>query len=83
MDSINYTKSVPKEIANMSVLNTIKEKMLFTWIDYTLFSCMFLFSALIGIYFGCFGSKQKSFKDYMLGGRSMKVIPVAISLTAR
>lgn len=67
-----------------AILNaTTTDKLIFSWADYTLFSLMFLISAVIGIYFGCFGSKQSSFNDYLLGGKTMKVIPVAISLTAR
>ncbi|KAH0810322.1 hypothetical protein GEV33_012469 [Tenebrio molitor] len=42
-----------------------------------LFSC-----SVIGIYFGCFGSKQRTANEYLLGGNSMKPLPVAISLTA-
>ncbi|KAK4876940.1 hypothetical protein RN001_009446 [Aquatica leii] len=38
------------------------------------------FSALIGIYFGCFGSKQNSAREYLLAGQTMKVFPVAMSL---
>ncbi|KAH0820643.1 hypothetical protein GEV33_002148 [Tenebrio molitor] len=41
------------------------------------FSC-----SIIGIYFGCFGSKQRTANEYLLGGNSMKPLPVAISLTA-
>lgn len=56
---------------------------LFSWSDYTIFCSMLVVSALIGIYYGCFGSKQKSTKDYLHGGKSMSVIPIAISLVAR
>lgn len=55
----------------------------FSWIDYLLFCAMFGLSAIIGVYFGCFGSKQSSIKDYLLGGKSMSIFPIAMSLTAR
>ncbi|XP_049819958.1 sodium-coupled monocarboxylate transporter 2 isoform X2 [Aethina tumida] len=35
-----------------------------------------------GVYFGCFGDKQSSAKEYLLGGKEMSVIPVSISLVA-
>ncbi|CAH1367678.1 unnamed protein product, partial [Tenebrio molitor] len=55
---------------------------LFSWYDYILFCVMLVFSSVIGIYFGCFGSKQRTANEYLLGGNSMKPLPVAISLTA-
>lgn len=55
----------------------------FSWYDYLLFSFMLLISAFIGVYFGCFGDKQSSAKEYLLGGKEMSVIPVSISLVAR
>jgi sodium-coupled monocarboxylate transporter 8/12 len=58
-------------------------KVSFSWYDYILFSVMLVFSALIGIYFGCFGSKQSTANEYLMGGKTMKVIPIAISLVAR
>ncbi|GJQ68454.1 hypothetical protein Trydic_g17033 [Trypoxylus dichotomus] len=39
-------------------------------------------SVLIGIYFGCFGKKQKTANEYLLGGKSMTVFPIAMSLIA-
>lgn len=55
----------------------------FGWCDYIIFSAMLALSALIGIYFGCFGSKQSSTNEYLLGGKTMKVIPIVISLVSR
>lgn len=60
-----------------------KEAVLFLWYDYALFAIMLGFSAAIGIYFGCFGSKQSTTGEYLLGGKTMKVIPIVISLVAR
>ncbi|KAF5277491.1 hypothetical protein FQR65_LT03828 [Abscondita terminalis] len=53
---------------------------LFAWQDYTIFFSMLGGSILIGIYFGC--KKKKTNDDYLLGGKSMKVFPVAASLIA-
>lgn len=55
----------------------------FGWSDYTIFGLMLGVSALIGIYFGCFGSKQSTTSEYLLGGKSMKVLPIVISLVSR
>lgn len=55
----------------------------FSWIDYILFGAMCGLSGLIGIYFGCFGSRQASPSEYLLGGKQMSVFPIAMSLIAR
>lgn len=54
----------------------------FFWYDYLLFSIVLGFSSLIGIFFGCY-HKQNTKKEYLLGGKQMKVWPIAISLIAR
>lgn len=55
----------------------------FGWCDYIIFNMMLGLSALIGIYFGCFGSKQSTTHEYLLGGKTMKVLPIVISLVSR
>lgn len=65
-----------------SVSNFVKE-ITFSWYDYVLFSGMLSLSALIGIYFGCFGTKQSTADEYLMGEKKMGVVPIAISLTAR
>lgn len=60
-----------------------KAAVLFGWCDYTIFCLMLGVSALIGIYFGCFGSKQSTTDEYLLGGKTMKVLPIVISLVSR
>lgn len=55
----------------------------FTTEDYTVFVVMLTVSAAIGIYFGFFeGKKNKTTEEYLLGGRRMKVFPIAVSLIA-
>ncbi|KAK4876936.1 hypothetical protein RN001_009442 [Aquatica leii] len=65
---------------NITTITTIQENFLFTWIDYSVFIGMLGLSGLIGVYFGFFGSKQNSTNDYLLGGKSMFVFPVAMSV---
>lgn len=59
------------------------EQIHFSWYDYTLFAFMLGSSVAIGIYFGCFGKKQNTANEYLLAGKTMKVVPIAISLIAR
>lgn len=56
--------------------------MAFSWFDYTFFCGMLGLSIIIGIYFGFF-NKQDTTEEYLLGGKSMKILPVAMSLVAR
>ncbi|XP_063548815.1 sodium-coupled monocarboxylate transporter 1-like [Cydia strobilella] len=53
----------------------------FSWVDYVVFVFMLAISALVGIYWG-FMKKQTTQSDYLLGGRNMQVVPVAMSLVA-
>ncbi|XP_062424452.1 sodium-coupled monocarboxylate transporter 1 [Rhea pennata] len=50
--------------------------------DYVVFAAMLLVSAIIGIYYAFAGGGQKTSKDFLMGGRSMTALPVALSLTA-
>ncbi|KFQ33256.1 Sodium-coupled monocarboxylate transporter 1, partial [Mesitornis unicolor] len=54
----------------------------FTVWDYVVFAAMLLISAIIGIYYAFAGGGQKTSKDFLMGGRSMNALPVALSLTA-
>nr|XP_033809298.1 sodium-coupled monocarboxylate transporter 1-like [Geotrypetes seraphini] len=50
--------------------------------DYVVFSGMLVISAAIGIYYAFAGGGQKTSKEFLMGGRSMSAVPVALSLTA-
>ena len=54
----------------------------FTWIDYAVFSFMLLASAFIGIYHGFF-KKAHDTNEFLMAGKSMSPLPVALSLIAR
>jgi solute carrier family 5 (sodium-coupled monocarboxylate transporter), member 8/12 len=59
------------------------EKLQFSTIDYAFFCTMLALSCLIGVYYGFFAKrKQNTTEEYLLGSKSMKVFPVAMSLTA-
>ncbi|XP_075863195.1 sodium-coupled monocarboxylate transporter 1 [Microcebus murinus] len=50
--------------------------------DYLVFAGMLLISAVIGIYYAFAGGGQQTSKDFLMGGRSMTAVPVALSLAA-
>lgn len=54
----------------------------FGWLDFSVFGLMLGSSALIGIYFGFCDKKQESRVDYLFGGKTLTVLPVAVSLVA-
>lgn len=74
------TQSIPNLLQNITE-NPMS--ITFHWFDYTLFSIMLLLSVLIGLYFGCFGTKQSTVNEYLMGGKKMSVLPIAISQIAR
>lgn len=51
-------------------------------IDIILFAIMLCISTGIGIFFGCFGSKDQTNKELLIGKQGMGVIPVSMSLFA-
>ena len=61
----------------------ISENFHLSSIDYTIFAMMLTVSTAIGVYFGYFDGQEKTAEEYLLGGKNMKVIPIAISLVAR
>lgn len=65
-----------------NVNEIVHEMQRFSWVDYVVFVLMLTISAVVGVYWG-FMKKQTTQIDYLLGGRNMKVVPVAMSLVAR
>ncbi|XP_019874461.2 sodium-coupled monocarboxylate transporter 1-like isoform X2 [Aethina tumida] len=53
----------------------------FGWVDYVMFMCMLLMCMGIGLYYGLLHTSNTA-QDYLIGGRAMKVFPVAMSLIA-
>ncbi|XP_041355395.1 sodium-coupled monocarboxylate transporter 1-like [Gigantopelta aegis] len=48
--------------------------------DYVVFALMLLVSAGIGVFYAFWGGRQKTTKEFLMADRSMKIIPVAISI---
>ncbi len=53
----------------------------FGWIDYLIFALALVLSLLIGIYQAWKGAGSST-TNYLLGGKSMGIFPVAMSLAA-
>lgn len=50
--------------------------------DYAVFVLMLLVSSGIGIYYGWVDRKKRSSSEFLTGGRTLSILPVAMSLTA-
>lgn len=54
----------------------------FDFLDYIVFGTMLLLSSLIGVYFA--NSKHSgTATEYLMGGRTMGIFPISMSLIAR
>ena len=59
-------------------------KMTLGWLDNTVFVLMLVMSTVIGVYFAyCSPGGNMSAAQYLVGGRTMGTIPIALSLIAR
>lgn len=63
---------------------TVHERIIhFTGYDYFFFVALLILSTLIGYYYGFVSKhKQNNTSEYIMGGRSMKILPIATSLVA-
>lgn len=58
-------------------------KRYFDIIDYIVFAIMLIVSALIGVYFAFFAKvKQNTTTEYLMGGKTMGIFPISMSLIA-
>lgn len=55
----------------------------FGYVDYIIFGLTLSLSAATGVYFGCFGNKQNTAKEYLYGKGTLKAIPIGLSLYSR
>lgn len=74
--STTVTPDLAASVSRTSPIN-------FYAIDYVVFGALLTVSMAIGIYFGYFSKSEQTTEEYLLGGRKMKTIPIAISLIAR
>ncbi|XP_037947006.1 sodium-coupled monocarboxylate transporter 1-like [Teleopsis dalmanni] len=64
------------------IVNNGISQFTFNATDYTVFVFMLLISFGIGVYFGFFAKGADTTDEYLMGGKRMKTIPIAISLVA-
>ncbi|KAH8306344.1 hypothetical protein KR018_008410 [Drosophila ironensis] len=74
-------------LSNASLLATAAtvvpdSQFIFNSTDYFVFALMLGISAAIGVYFGFFAKGADTTEEYLMGGKRMKTIPIAISLVA-
>jgi len=50
--------------------------------DYVVFAIVLAIASAIGLFYGCTGNKQSSTAEFLMAGRSMSILPVALSLLA-
>ena len=62
---------------------TLPKYIHFDFVEYAVFVIMLAVSVLIGIYYDWYKGNQNTVSEYMLGGKSMSVFPVAMSLIIR
>ena len=55
---------------------------IFHWIDYVVFGASLAIGAIIGVYYGCFGKRQKTVEEFLMGNRKLGIVPVALSIQA-
>ena len=57
--------------------------LMFNWVEYTVFGSLLGLSVLIGVYYGWYKGNQNTVSEYLLGGQTMGVFPVTMSMVAR
>jgi len=53
------------------------------WLDMSVFGMMLAVSAIIGCYFACCSGRKNTAKEYLMGGKSMGILPISLSLISR
>ncbi len=51
-------------------------------IDYGVFAFMLMISTIIGVFYGFCGKRQSTTSEFLMGNRSLSVLPVAMSVMA-
>ncbi|XP_054270777.1 putative sodium-dependent multivitamin transporter isoform X2 [Macrosteles quadrilineatus] len=77
-----WKRSVEQENAVYYMPKCIMEPKTLGWADYVVLAITLSVSASIGIYFRLTGGRQKTNKEYLLGGQDQGMLPVAFSLMA-
>ncbi|XP_067838507.1 solute carrier family 5 member 6a [Heptranchias perlo] len=54
----------------------------FSLVDYVIFASLLVLSSVIGLFYALSGGRQRTTQEFLLAGRSMTLVPVALSLLA-
>jgi solute carrier family 5 (sodium-coupled monocarboxylate transporter), member 8/12 len=63
--------------------NFVMENSTMGWVDVGVFAMMLGLSTIIGCYFGWCSGRKNTAQEYLMGGRSMGVLPISFSLVSR
>lgn len=69
-------------LLNATAQTLAESNFTFQTTDYIVFIFMLSISAGIGVYFGFFAKGDDTTEEYLMGGKRMKTLPIAISLVA-
>lgn len=58
------------------------DRNMFSYADYIVFIGILLISAGIGVYHAAFGGKQKTTEEFLMANRSMRFLPISLSVLA-
>ena len=83
MDNTTEAGAVLLNLNNATENEFLSVTSKFNWIEYTTFGSLLGLSTLVGIYYGCIKGNQNTVNEYMLGGKHMRIFPIAMSLIAR
>lgn len=64
------------------VADVVQSMQIFSWMDYVVFAFMLTICLGIGFYFSLTRTGTSA-QDYLVGGRTMKIFPISMSLVAR
>lgn len=50
---------------------------LLNWYEYVIFGAVLALSMAIGVFYGCFGTKNKTNEEFLMASRQMSILPVS------
>lgn len=72
------------KVAKFTKMSSEEISHYFDIFDYIVFGAMLIVSSFIGIYFAFFAKvKQDTTAEYLMGGKTMGIFPISMSLIAR
>ncbi|GLH02838.1 Uncharacterized protein GBIM_08801 [Gryllus bimaculatus] len=82
VSQLNCDNMLAQNISGLG-MSSDSVKNIFDWIDYLVFALSLILSTCIGVYFAFFAAKkQNTTSEYLMGGRTMGIFPISMSLIA-